>query len=179
VHEIFFQVFDKGWMEDGEGRVIDFKNTLILLTTNVGSELIMNMCKDPALLPEVDGIAKALREPLLKTFPAALLGRMVTIPYYPLSDEMIGNIARLQLGRIAKRIAQSHKIPFTYDDAVVKLIVARCTELESGGRMIDSILTNTLLPVISKELLTRMMESKPITRVATTVAEGELSYNFD
>jgi len=179
VHEIFFQVFDKGWMEDGEGRVIDFKNTLILLTTNVGSELIMNMCKDPALLPEVDGIAKALREPLLKTFPAALLGRMVTIPYYPLSDEMIGNIARLQLGRIAKRIAQSHKIPFTYDDAVVKLIVARCTELESGGRMIDSILTNTLLPVISKELLTRMMENKPITRVATTVAEGELSYNFD
>jgi len=179
VHEIFFQVFDKGWMEDGEGRVIDFKNTLILLTTNVGSELIMNMCKDPALLPEVDGIAKALREPLLKTFPAALLGRMVTIPYYPLSDEMIGNIARLQLGRIAKRIAQSHKIPFTYDDAVVKLIVARCTELESGGRMIDSILTNTLLPVISKELLTRMMENKPITRVATTVTEGELSYNFD
>jgi type VI secretion system protein VasG len=104
---------------------------------------------------------------------------MVTIPYYPLSDEMIGNIARLQLGRIAKRIAQSHKIPFTYDDAVVKLIVARCTELESGGRMIDSILTNTLLPVISKELLTRMMENKPITRVATTVAEGELSYSFD
>jgi len=179
VHEIFFQVFDKGWMEDGEGRVIDFKNTLILLTTNVGSELIMNMCKDPALLPEIDGIAKALREPLLKTFPAALLGRMVTIPYYPLSDEMIGNIARLQLGRIAKRIAQSHKVPFTYDDAVVKLIVARCTELESGGRMIDSILTNTLLPVISKELLTRMMENKPITRVATTVAEGELSYSFD
>jgi type VI secretion system protein VasG len=179
VHEIFFQVFDKGWMEDGEGRVIDFKNTLILLTTNVGSELIMNMCKDPALLPEIDGIAKALREPLLKTFPAALLGRMVAIPYYPLSDEMIGNIARLQLGRIAKRIAQSHKIPFTYDDAVVKLIVARCTELESGGRMIDSILTNTVLPVISKELLTRMMENRPITRVATTVAEGEFSYSFD
>jgi type VI secretion system protein VasG len=179
VHEIFFQVFDKGWMEDGEGRVIDFKNTLILLTTNVGSELIMNMCKDPALMPEIDGIAKALREPLLKTFPAALLGRMVTIPYYPLSDEMIGNIARLQLGRIAKRIKESHKIPFTYDDAVVKLIVSRCTELESGGRMIDSILTNTLLPVISKELLTCMMESKPVTRVATSVVDGEFHYDFD
>jgi type VI secretion system protein VasG len=179
VHEIFFQVFDKGWMEDGEGRVIDFKNTLIILTTNVGSELIMNLCKDPALMPEPEGIAKALREPLLKTFPAALLGRMVTIPYYPLSDEMIGNIARLQLGRIGKRIKESHKIPFTYDDAVVKLIVSRCTELESGGRMIDSILTNTLLPVISKELLTRMMESKPVTRVATTVAEGEFHYDFD
>jgi len=179
VHEIFFQVFDKGWMEDGEGRVIDFKNTLIILTTNVGSELIMNLCKDPALLPEVDGIAKALREPLLKTFPAALLGRMVTIPYYPLSDEMIGNIARLQLRRIAKRINESHKVPFTYDDAVVKLIVSRCTELESGGRMIDSILTNNLLPVISKELLTRMMESKPVTRVATSVVEGEFHYDFD
>jgi type VI secretion system protein VasG len=179
VHEIFFQVFDKGWMEDGEGRVIDFKNTLIILTTNVGTELIMNMCKDPALLPEPEGIAKALREPLLKTFPPALLGRMVAIPYYPLSDEMIGNIARLQLRRIAKRINESHKIPFTYDDAVVKLIVSRCTELESGGRMIDSILTNTLLPVISKELLTRMMESKPVTRVATSVVNGEFHYDFD
>jgi type VI secretion system protein VasG len=179
VHEIFFQVFDKGWMEDGEGRVIDFKNTLIILTTNVGTELIMNMCKDPALLPEPEGIAKALREPLLKTFPPALLGRMVAIPYYPLSDEMIGNIARLQLRRIAKRINESHKIPFTYDDAVVKLIVSRCTELESGGRMIDSILTNTLLPVISKELLTRMMENKPVTRVATSVVNGEFHYDFD
>ncbi len=179
VHEIFFQVFDKGWMEDGEGRIIDFKNTLIILTTNVGTELIMNLCKDPELMPEPEGIAKALREPLLKIFPPALLGRMVAIPYYPLSDEMIGNIARLQLNRIAKRINESHKIPFTYDDAVVKLIVSRCTELESGGRMIDAILTNTLLPVISKELLTRMMESKPVTRVATSVVEGELHYDFD
>jgi type VI secretion system protein VasG len=179
VHEIFFQVFDKGWMEDGEGRVIDFKNTLIILTTNAGSELVMNMCKDPALMPEPEGIAKAMREPLLKVFPPALLGRMVAIPYYPLSDEMIGNIARLQLKRIAKRINESHKIPFTYDDAVVKLIVSRCTELESGGRMIDSILTNTLLPVISKELLTRMMESKAVTRVATSVVEGEFHYDFD
>ena len=179
VHEIFFQVFDKGWMEDGEGRVIDFKNTLILLTTNVGSELIMNMCKDPALLPDPEGIAKALREPMLKTFPAALLGRMVTIPYYPLSDEMIGNIARLQLRRITKRIHESHKVPFVYDDEVVKLIVSRCTELESGGRMVDSILTNTLLPSISKELLIRMMEGKPVTKVATTVANGEFQYAFD
>ncbi len=179
VHEIFFQVFDKGWMEDGEGRVIDFKNTLILLTTNVGSELIMNMCKDPELLPEPEGIAKALREPLLKTFPAALLGRIVTIPYYPLSDEMVGNIARLQLGRVAKRIQAGHQVPFTFDDDVVKLIVSRCTELESGGRMIDAILTNTLLPRISRELLTRLMDSKPVTRVAVSVANGEFSYAFD
>ncbi len=179
VHEIFFQVFDKGWMEDGEGRVIDFKNTLIFLTTNVGSELILNLCKDPAAQPDPEQIAEALRRPLLKTFPAALLGRMVTIPYYPLGDEMIGNIARLQLGRVARRVLESHRIPFNYDDAVVKLIAGRCTELESGGRMIDSILTNTLLPRISQELLTRMMQGKPVTRVATTVKGGEFEYAFD
>ena len=116
VHEIFFQVFDKGMMEDGEGRLIDFKNTLILLTTNVGSDLIMNMCKDPELMPSPAGIAKALREPLLKVFPAALLGRIVTIPFYPLSDEMIGTIARLQLARIERRIVENHGIPFSYED---------------------------------------------------------------
>ena len=111
VHEIFFQVFDKGLMEDGEGRLIDFKNTLILLTSNVGTDLIANMCKDPELMPEPEGIAKALREPLLKMFPAALLGRLVTIPYYPLSDEMLGSIVRLQLGRIAKRVQRVARHP--------------------------------------------------------------------
>jgi type VI secretion system protein VasG len=179
VHEIFFQVFDKGVMEDGEGRMIDFRNTLILLTSNVGSDLIMNMCKDPELLPDPEGIAKALREPLLKVFPAALLGRIVTIPYYPLSDEMVGNIARLQLKRVAKRIEATHRVPFTYDDAVVKLIVSRCTELESGGRMIDAILTNSLLPRISLEILTRTMEGKPIGKVAVTAPSGDFEYAFD
>src|SRR5690606_5909687 len=124
----------------------DFKNTLIILTTNVGTDLIMNLCKDPQLMPSPEGIAKALREPLLKVFPPALLGRIVTIPYYPLSDEMVSSIARLQLRRIEKRIVQNHEVPFVYDDEVVKLIVSRCTELESGARMIDAILTNTLLP---------------------------------
>ena len=178
VHEIFFQVFDKGWMEDGEGRVIDFKNTLILLTTNAGTEMISNLCKDPDLLPEPEGIAKALREPLLKIFPPALLGRLVVIPYYPLSDEMICAITRLQLGRIKKRVAESHKVPFTYDDDVVKLIASRCTELESGGRMIDTILTNTLLPSISGEFLNRMMEGTTIERVHVSVADGEFVYGF-
>lgn len=179
VHEIFFQVFDKGIMEDGEGRLIDFKNTLILLTTNVGSDLIMNMCKDPELMPSPEGIAKALREPLLKVFPAALLGRIVTIPYYPLSDDMVANICRLQLGRIEKRIASNHKLPFVFDDAVVKLIVDRCTELESGGRMIDAILTNTLLPSISREMLNRMMAGSEISQVRVGVENGEFSYLFD
>jgi type VI secretion system protein VasG len=179
VHEIFFQVFDKGWMEDGEGRVIDFKNTLILLTTNAGTELITKLCKDPQLMPDAEGIAKALREPLLKVFPPALLGRLVTIPYYPLNDQMIGAIARLQLRRIEKRIRDNHKVPFTYEDEVVKLIASRCTELESGGRMIDAILTNTMLPAISQEFLKRMMDGTPIGRVHVRVSDGDFHYGFD
>jgi type VI secretion system protein VasG len=139
----------------------------------------MNLCKDPELLPEPEGIAKALREPLLKAFPAALLGRIVTIPYYPLSDAMIGNIVRLQLDRIVRRIAAAHRIPLSYDDAVVKLIVSRCTELESGGRMIDAILTNTLLPRVSREILTRTMEGNPVTKVAVTAPAGDFEYAFD
>jgi type VI secretion system protein VasG len=179
VLNLFYQVFDKGMLADGEGRVIDFKNTLILLTSNAGSDLIMNLCKDPELTPEPEAIAKALREPLLKIFPAALLGRVVTIPYYPLSDEMIAAIARLQLGRVAKRVGQNHKVPFTYTDAVVKTIVSRCTELESGGRMIDAILTNTLLPSISKEILERMMAGGAVGRIHIEVDGGEFKYAFD
>jgi type VI secretion system protein VasG len=179
VHEIFFQVFDKGWMEDGEGRVIDFKNTLILLTTNAGTDMISSLCRDPELMPEPDAIAKSLREPLLKVFPPALLGRLVVIPYYPLSDEMLGAIIRLQLGRIARRVHDSHKVPFTYDDAVVKLIGSRCTEMESGGRMIDAILTNTLLPRISMEFLHRMVQARAVARVHVAVEGNEFSYTFD
>jgi len=179
VHEIFFQVFDKGVMEDGEGRLIDFKNTLILLTTNVGSELIMNMCKDPELIPEPEAIAQAMREPLLKVFPAALLGRIVTIPYYPLSDTMISEIIRLQLGRIKRRVNDNQKLPFTYDDAVIKLIAGRCKELESGGRMIDAILTNTMLPKISVELLNRTLESRPPNRIHISVTDGDFAYDFE
>jgi len=178
VHEIFFQVFDKGWMEDGEGRVIDFKNTLILLTTNAGTELITKLCKDPELMPDAQGIARALREPLLKVFPPALLGRLVTIPYYPLNDQMIGAIVRLQLGRIARRLRDNHKVPFTYEDEVVKLIASRCTELESGGRMIDAILTNTMLPAISQEFLKRMVDGQSIERVHVSVTNGDFRYSF-
>jgi type VI secretion system protein VasG len=166
-------------MEDGEGRLIDFKNTLILLTTNVGTDLIANMCKDPELMPEPEGLAKALREPLLKVFPPALLGRIVTIPYYPLSDAVMAAIIRLQLGRIEKRVKATHKIPFTYDDDVVTLIAERCTEVESGGRMIDAILTNTVLPTISREFLERTMEGRPVDRVHISVADGDFRYGFE
>lgn len=179
VHEIFFQVFDKGMMEDGEGRLIDFKNTLILLTTNVGSDLLMRLCQDPQQMPEVESLATALRGPLLKTFPAALLGRIVTIPYFPLSDQMIGEIAQLQLDRIRKRVERNHGVPFTYDLEVIHLIVERCTELESGGRMIDAILTNTVLPAISNEFLTRMLNGEPIERVHVRVENNSFTYDFE
>jgi len=179
VHEIFFQVFDKGWMEDAEGRLIDFKNTLILLTTNVGTDLIMGLCKDPALMPDAEGLAKALKEPLLKVFPPALLGRLVVIPYYPLGDEMLSSITRLQLGRIQKRITENHRIPFTWDDAVVKLIVSRCTEVESGARTVDAILTNSVLPAVSEELLGRMMEGRLVAGVQVKVKDGGFAYIFD
>src|SRR5262249_36500740 len=153
--EMFFQVFDKGWMEDSDGRYIDFRNTVILLTSNVGTDLIATLCKDPELRPEPSALARAVREPLLKVFPPALLGRLVVVPYYPLPDEVLGDIVRLQLDRIVRRIAEHHRVPFTYEDAVVKLVASRCTEVESGGRMIDPILTNAILPRISEEYLMR------------------------
>ncbi|MEP7306560.1 MAG: type VI secretion system ATPase TssH [Acidobacteriota bacterium] len=179
VHELFFQVFDKGWMEDAEGRHIDFKNTIILLTSNVGTDLIVSMCRDPELMPQPEGVAKALREPLLKKFPAALLGRLVVIPYYPLGDAMLAQIVRLQLGRIARRVTEHHKIPFRYDEDAVKLIVSRCTEVESGGRMIDAILTNTVLPAISHEFLTRTMAGSTLNGVRLAAVGGDFEYQFD
>ncbi len=178
VHEIFFQVFDKGMMEDGEGRLIDFKNTLIILTTNAGTDLIMNLCKDPELLPQPEGIAKALRAPLLKTFPPALLGRIVIIPYYPLSDAVLGRIIRLQLDRVVARIASQHAATLEYAGDVVTLIAARCTEPESGGRMIDAIVTNTLLPSISRELLGRISSGVSTSSIAVSVANGDFTYRF-
>lgn len=178
VHEIFFQVFDKGVMEDGEGRRIDFRNTLILLTTNAGTELIAGLCRDPELMPEPEGMARALREPLLKIFPPALLGRLVAIPYYPLNAEMLGRIVTLQLNRIKRRIEARYRIPFEYNDDVVKLVVSRCNESESGGRMIDAILTHTMLPDISREFLTRMMRGDAVVRVAVSVVNSDFAYDF-
>jgi len=179
VHEIFFQVFDKGWMEDGEGRMIDFKNTIILLTTNAGSELVMSMCRDPELLPDPNALADALKAPLMKVFPPALLGRIVTIPYYPLSPDMMKKIVRLQLGRIKKRVETNHGVPFEYSDAVVDQVVARCQDPESGGRVIDAILTNTVLPTISVEYLQRLASGGEIRRVALDVKDADFTYAFD
>jgi len=178
VHELFFQVFDKGWMEDGEGRVVDFKNTLILLTTNAGTETISHLCSSSDLTPDPESIGKSLRQPLLQIFPPALLGRVVVIPYYPLSDAMLCRIIRLQLQRIERRLHDQHKVFLTFDDEVVGLIASRCTELESGGRMIDAILTNSILPTISREFLTRMSQAMAIAQVHVSVCNGEFAYVF-
>lgn len=178
VHELFFQVFDKGMMEDGEGRSIDFKNTIILLTSNVGSDLIMALCKDPELAPDPASLSEALRKPLLDVFPPALLGRLVTIPYYPLSEETLKLIIRLQMNRIQKRIAEQKKIAFHYQEDVVDHILGRCREAESGGRVVDAILTNSMLPDIGRRLLEALFRGEEIKKIEVVLDSGEFSYIF-
>jgi type VI secretion system protein VasG len=178
VHEMFFQVFDKGYMADSEGRHIDFKNTIILLTSNVGTDLIMDMTSDPETAPDAEALAVALRPELLKTFPPALLGRLLVLPYYPLSKDVLAGIVRLQLGRIVKRMWENHKIRFEYGDDVVGHIVSRCNEAASGGRIIDNILTNTMLPEISAELLGRMAGGHSVRRVKGTVHHDSMEFAF-
>ncbi|PZU85295.1 MAG: type VI secretion system ATPase TssH [Chelatococcus sp.] len=176
VHELFFQVFDKGVMEDGTGRRIDFKNTLIILTSNVGTDEIMSMAANGAAKPDPEAMAVSLRPALLKVFPPALIGRLVTIPYYPLSSDMLAGIVRLQLGRIGKRLAENHGAAFTYDDAVVEHIVGQCNDPDSGGRMIDNIITNSMLPALSRAILNLQLEKKPLTEARVSVEEDRFSY---
>ncbi|QCB43212.1 type VI secretion system ATPase TssH [Sphingomonas sp. PAMC26645] len=178
VHEMFFQVFDKGFMNDAEGRHIDFRNTVILLTSNVGTDLIASLTDDEEMAPEPEGLADALRPELLKVFPPALLGRLQVLPYYPLGRSVLGGIVRLQLARIERRIADNHGIAMTIDEAVVQHIVDRCTELASGGRMIDAILTNTMLPDMSVALLERRMRSEEVSEIRVMATDGGFSYEY-
>jgi type VI secretion system protein VasG len=178
VHEMFFQVFDKGYMDDSEGRYIDFKNTLILLTSNVGTDLITTLSEDEEMKPDADSLAQTLRPELLKVFPPALLGRLLVLPYYPLSPDMLKGIVRIQMHRIVKRVAENHGIDFSYGDDVVDLIVSRCNEVASGGRMIDAILTNTMLPELSIELLNRQMGGEEVKEIAVTVEGDGFGYRF-
>ncbi|ARJ41262.1 ClpV1 family T6SS ATPase [Pantoea alhagi] len=179
VHEIFFQVFDKGWMEDGEGRHIDFRNTIIILTSNVGTQLISAMCADPELMPEPEALSTALRGPLLEVFPPALLGRLLVVPYYPLSDTMLAEIVRLQLKRIQRRLEENHGIISQIDESVISQIVQRCTEVESGGRMVDAILTNTLLPQMSQILLTASAHDQRYRHLRVSFDQGEFQCQFE
>ncbi len=178
VHEMFFQVFDKGFMNDAEGRHIDFRNTVILLTSNVGTDLIASLTEDEELAPEPDALATALRPELLKVFPPALLGRLQVLPYYPLKPDVLAGIVRLQLARIERRIVDNHGIAVTIDAAVVQHIVERCTEIASGGRMIDAILTNTMLPDMSVALLQRRMRGEEVTAIYVGVDGGAFAYRF-
>jgi type VI secretion system protein VasG len=178
VHEIFFQVFDKGRMEDAEGRLIDFRNTLILLTSNVGTELIMQECTNVDSMPNIDDLSKTLHQPLLKVFPPALLGRLVTIPYLPLGDEILGTIIRLKLDKIVYRIQKNQDISLHYSKKVVKQIAARCNDIDSGARVVDMILTNTLLPKISHKILEAMLVGETISQINIQVEKGNFSYKF-
>ncbi|QGM47280.1 type VI secretion system ATPase TssH [Methylocystis heyeri] len=179
VHEIFFQVFDKGQMEDGNGRRIDFKNTLIILTSNVGTDLIMQLAEDPDYAQNPEALARALQPELLRVFPPALLGRIVTIPYFPLSSETLAGIVRLQLNRIGKRVADGYQAEFVYDDAVVDHIVSQCRDPDSGGRMVDNIVTNTLLPALSRDFLKRALAKQSFSQVRVSIAEGDFRYACD
>ena len=179
VHEMFFQVFDKGFMNDAEGRHINFKNTIIILTSNVGTDLIMGLSEDEETKPDPEGLATALRPELLKVFPPALLGRLQVIPYYPLNPEMLSGIVRIQLDRIKRRIGENHDIELDYAPEVVGLIVSRCNEVASGGRMIDAILTNTMLPQMSVALLERQMTGEQVGRIRVGVGADGFTYDFE
>jgi type VI secretion system protein VasG len=179
VHEIFFEVFDKGHMEDGEGRDIDFKNTILILTSNASQEVISNLCKDPELMPDAEALEKAMRPHLVKVFPDALLNRLVVVPFYPISREMLRQIIRLNLARVEKRVKENHKVPFTFDESVPELIAMRCTELERGARMVESLITNAMLPEIGREMLTRVVENRPLSRVHIGAADGAFTYAYD
>jgi len=178
VLELFYQVFDKGMMEDGEGREIDFKNTILILTSNAGTETLMKLTADPETMPGPEGLVKALKPELDKVFKPAFLGRMVIVPYFPVRDEILKQIIVLKLDRIRKRILENHKVHLTWDDAVLSEIAKRCTEIESGARNIDSILTNTVLPEISRQMLGRMAAGEPNQDVRVSVMpEGGFVYS--
>ena len=178
VLELFYQVFDKGMMEDGEGREIDFKNTIIILTTNALTDKMMKLCADPGTMPGAEPLVKALKPDLNKTFKPAFLGRMVIIPYYPVRDEALKKIVVLKLGKIQRRMQENHNIQLTYDPVLVDTVASRCTEVESGARNVDHILTNTLLPDISRQLLGKMSAGEKLTTLRVSVGpDGAFVYN--
>jgi len=178
VLELFFQVFDKGMMEDGEGRQIDFRNNIIILTTNACTDQLMKLCADPETMPNAPALVNTLKPELNKIFKPAFLGRMVVVPYYPVRDEALKRIITLKLGKIQRRIQENHKIALTYDDALIEEVAKRCTEVESGARNVDNILTNSLLPDVSRQLLGRMAEGEKLQSIHVGIgSNGEFAYS--
>jgi len=178
IHEIFFQVFDKGIMEDGNGRPINFKNCLILLTSNVGTDVIMEMAEGGDTIPDMEELEAAMKPFLQDVFPPALLGRIVTIPYFPLGTEVLGGITKLKIGSVAKRLKDAHGATLTYGDDVLAHIVAQCRDPDSGGRMIDNIITNSILPDLSREVLGRMVKGEEMATVEIVIKDGAIAYQF-
>ncbi len=179
VLELFFQVFDKGMMEDGEGREIDFKNTIIILTSNAGTETLMKLTADPETMPSAEGLVKALKPELDKIFKPAFLGRLVIIPYFPIRDEALKHDRQAQTRQdpaaAAWKLTRSR---LTHDEALVDEVARRCTEVESGARNVDNILTNTMLPEISRQILGRMAERQKLAAIHVGVGEdGSFIYN--
>jgi type VI secretion system protein VasG len=178
VLELFFQVFDKGKMEDGEGREIDFKNTIIILTSNAGTDTLMKLTADPAAMPGTEALVKALKPELNKIFKPAFLGRMVIVPYFPVRDAALKQIVRLKVAKIQRRLYETHRIALTHDDALVDEVAKRCTEVESGARNVDNILTNTMLPEISRQILGRMAERQKFGPIHVSIGpDGAFVYN--
>jgi type VI secretion system protein VasG len=178
VLELFFQVFDKGQMEDGEGREIDFKNTIIILTSNAGTGTLMRLADDPETTPSPEGLVKALKPELNKIFKPAFLGRLVIIPYFPVRDEVLKKIIRLKMGKIVRRLQETHRITLNYDECLVDEVAKRCTEVESGARNVDNILTNTLLPEISRQILGRIAEGQKPESIQVGIGEdGSFLYS--
>jgi type VI secretion system protein VasG len=177
VLELFYQVFDKGMMEDGEGRQIDFKNNIIILTSNACTDQMMKLCADPETAPSPPALVTAMRPELNKIFKPAFLGRMVVVPYYPVRDEALKKIIILKLGKIQRRVQENHKISLTYDDKLIEEVAKRCTEVESGARNVDNILTNSLLPDISRQILGRMAEGAKLNSIHVGIgADGAFTY---
>ncbi|WP_421706101.1 type VI secretion system ATPase TssH [Alloalcanivorax xenomutans] len=179
VLEMFFQVFDKGVMDDAEGREIDFRNTLIILTSNVGSSQIMQSClnQEADSLPDPDALHDLLRPALYKAFKPAFLGRLKVVPYYPISDDVLARIIKMKLNRIARRVAENHGALFEWDDALVESVLARCTEVDSGARNVDHILNGTLLPEIAESVLAAMAEGAKIAGIRVTADDnGDFQY---
>ncbi len=178
VLELFFQVFDKGRMEDGEGREIDFRNNIIILTTNACTDQLMKLCADPETMPNAPALVNTLKPELNKIFKPAFLGRMVIVPYYPIRDEALKKIISLKLGKIQRRIQENHKIALTYDNSLIDEVAKRCTEVESGARNVDNILTNSLLPDVSRQLLGRMAEGEKLQSIHVGIgADGAFQYS--
>jgi type VI secretion system protein VasG len=180
VQDVFYQVFDKGQLRDGEGRDIDFKNSIIIMTSNAGTDTIAKLCADPETMPDAAGLAAALRPELLKVFKPAFLGRVTVVPYFPLSDSTLRQIIKLQLQRIQRRIADTYRAGFAYSADVVEAIAARCTEAESGARNIENVLARGVLPEISARVLERLAGGQPIRDVQMSLDKaGVFSYMFD